>query len=391
MLLIWLLAALAQCLLLLGLALAARRALRGRKHAPTPEHMPAAAPVAAMFIPAAGKHPAMPDALRSLLRQDYPHILPVIITADAADPAAELARELQAEFPALRIVTAGQATGCGQKNHNTLQGIAHVGAEADIYVFCDSTHTARPDFVRQLIWPIAAGEAAFSTGYHRVLAEDHKPVTLGYEICVLLMRFLQAVAVFTQPWGGAMAMSRQAFERYGIGALWANNVVDDCSLAGLALREKLHVRLCPAALLDTTAREHRLDVWRAWMDRQVLFLKFCVPGQWWLLGLFAGLMLLPPLFSALWILGGLTNALPPAAAWLSLGGAAHLGALTGIVLYWRHFSPRRAPALAWLKGFALAVGMFARVYAATIRANGILWHGIRYTVGKGGTVLRMER
>lgn len=389
MLRIWLLAACAQCLLLLILAVVARRALRPRGDANAP--LPESLPMVALFIPAAGANAAMPAALRSLLRQDYPRLLPVIITADDADPAAHLARQLQEEFPLLRHVVAGEATLCGQKNHNTLMGIAQVGAEADIYAFCDSTHTARPDFVRQLTRPLVEGQTEFSTGYHRVVAGDNAPVTRAYEISVMLMRLLQAVAVFTQPWGGAMALTRAAYERCGVGALWAENVVDDCSLAGLVLRHKLRVRLCPEALLDTTATAHPMGVWRAWMDRQVLFLKFCVPAQWWLLGLFAALLTLPTLCSVLFMLGGLTGLVPPGGAWLALGGAAHISVLAAIVLRWREFSPRPAPALPWLKAFVLASGMFTRVYLSTVRAHSILWHGILYTVGKGGRVERRQR
>ena len=35
--------------------------------------------------------------------------------------------------------------------------------------------------------------------------------------------------------------------------------------------------------------------------------------------------------------------------------------------------------------------MFAWVYARTLRAQGILWHGIWYEVGEGGRVRAMRR
>ena len=397
--LLWFLAAVLQCCLLLGLWFHGRRVARQQRGdgAPPVDQWPMHKgkvknlPVAAMFIPVAGDHPAIPASLRSLLQQDYPRLLPVCVTATSDDPAVAVIRALREEFPELRHVVAGKAAACGQKNFNTLRGIAAVGAEADIYVFCDSTHTARPDFVRQLIWPVACGETAFSTGYHQVVAEDHSPVTLAYEICVMLMRLLQSAALFTQPWGGAMAMSRPAFERYDIAAFWKDKVVDDCSLAALLLRHRLPVRACPHALLDTPARAHRMDTWRAWMDRQVLFLKFCVPAQWWLLGLLAFVMTLPPVVSAFAVLGGATGVMPARGAWLTLGGAIHLGVLGWAMLGWRELSPRPVAALAWLKGFALASGMFARVYVDSLRADSILWHGIRYFVGKEGAVQRMER
>ena len=395
MTLLWLAAAAAQCLLLLGLWRGARAIILQKEASRAPAvhspDWPADTPLAAMIIPAAGKHPAMPEALRSLLGQDYPRLLPVLVTAGPDDPAAHLGRELQREFPQLELVTAGKAEKCGQKNHNTLAAIAHVGSRADIYLFCDSTHTAAPDFARQLLWPIVAGEAAFTTGYHNVLADDDRPATLGYQVSVLLMRFLQAVSVFTQPWGGAMAMTRKVFENHGIAEFWHNNVVDDCSLAGMLIQRRLHVQLCPHAMLTTTAQEHRLDVWRAWMERQVLFLKFCVPGQWWLLGLFAALVSLPTLGSALVLLLGALNALAPHQTWLVFLACAHLLLLSGIVLGWRELLPRAVPALAWMKGFVLGMGLFARTYVTSIRATGILWHGIWYEVGKGGRVLKLRR
>ena len=398
---LWLTAAAVQCLLLLGLWLGARKIIlqveSSRALHPTDARWPSDAPVAAMIIPAAGQHPAMPAALRSLLRQDYPRLLPVLVTATEDDPAAALGRELQQEFPDLELVVAGQAQGCGQKNHNSLAAIAHVGDRADVYMFCDSTHTAQPDFARQLLWPIVAGEAAFTTGYHNVHAMDDQPVTLGYQVSVLLMRFLQAVAVFTQPWGGAMAMTRRVFENHGIAEFWQHNVVDDCSLAGMLIRRRLHVQLCPHAMLSTEARDHRMQVWKTWMDRQVLFLKFCVRGQWWLLGLFAFLVSVPTLASLLVAVGGMAHILPlPAflphkSVKLALWACVHLATLSAVVLAWRELLPRPTSALRWLAGFTLGMGMFTRVYVESIAAHGILWHGIWYRVGNGGRVEEMRR
>ena len=379
---LWTSAAILQCVMLWWL-------WRGGRQRLAPRHDPGAAtlndaPRAGMIIPAAGTHPNMPAALRSLLRQDYPNLIPVIVTATADEPAADLARTLREEFPALRHVVAGQADGCGQKNHNTLRAIEALGEEPDLYVFCDSTHTAPPGFVRSLLRPIIGGEANFSTGYHMVVAEDDGLITRAYQLCVLLMRLLQAVAVFTQPWGGAMAMRRDAFQRLDLKHFWAGNVVDDCSLAGLLLRRRERVVLCPDALLMTAARAHSLPIWRAWMDRQILFLKFCVPSQWVMLGLFAALMLLTPLRSLLLLFGAGGPAM-----WLC--AAVHLTALAAIMSRWREFLPEGAPLGVWLRGFAASTCMFAWVFLRTIPATGILWHGIYYSVGRGGAVRAMRR
>ena len=146
-------------------------------------------PSVGLIIPAAGTHPDMENSIRSLLSQSYSGTVePVIVTATDEEPAADLARRLQKDFPALRHVIAGEAEGCGQKNHNSLAGVKALGKDVEIYAFCDSTHEASPDFLRRLVSPIALGRAEFTTGYHEVVPQDDRPFTLVYTMCVLSCR-----------------------------------------------------------------------------------------------------------------------------------------------------------------------------------------------------------
>ena len=345
-------------------------------------------PAAAMIIPAAGSDPRMEAALRSLLEQDYPGLMHILVTAGEDDPAANVIRRLKEDYPSLRHVIAGEAKGCGQKNWNSLAGVAAVGDAADIYLFCDSTHMADPEFARCLAGPLARHEAAFSTGYHEVEPRDHGVVTLGYALSVLLMRLLQGVAAFTQPWGGAMGMTRAAFERYGVAKLWASTVVDDCSLGAMLVARGVHVRLCAAALLRTTAHGHAFGTWRAWMDRQVLFLKFCMPGQWLLLGLLAVLMLAPTVWAAFTICRDLLGRGGGTGPFLAL---LWLLLLSGTLSSWRRLVPVRVPLGRWISAFFLASGLFGWVYAASIPARTIVWRHMVYLVGRGGVLLGMRR
>ena len=387
MLLLCALTALAQCLLLLLLARVGKNLpAQAARDAATPP--PDDWPRVALVIPAAGSHPRMAQALESLLCQDYPHFVPILVTAAENEEAAALIRDLQKRFPAVRRVVAGRAQGCGQKNHNSLCGVRAAGETAEVLVFCDSTHPAGPDFVRTLVKPIARGEADFTTGYHQVRPNDTRPVTLSYALCVLLMRLLQAFSPFTQPWGGAMAIRRSAFLRCGIAELWAGNVVDDCSLAGILPGLGVRVRLCPGAVLNTEAAAHPLPVWRTWMDRQVLFLKFCVPAQWILLGFLCFIMAVPLCGAALVLCAALLHAVAGPAVW---GALLYAGVLTGLLHAWLGFLPVPVPLLPWLRAFICAVGMFAYVYARGITAAGLVWHGIEYEVGRGGKVIGMRR
>ncbi|MCL2123813.1 MAG: glycosyltransferase [Desulfovibrionaceae bacterium] len=389
MLAVWFLSAAVQCVLLFCIYKAGRATLLGgTAELPYPPLGPGA-PKVGVIIPVAGQRPGMEAALRSLLEQDYPCYEVVFVTAEADDPAVPCLRTLAAEFAHARHVTAGSASRCGQKNHNSLCGIAALGNKADIYAFCDSTHTAQRDFLRTLVRPVAAGEAAFSTGYHAVDALDDQPVTLGYQITVIFMRLLQTVSVFTQPWGGAMSIARSAFERYRIEELWATNVVDDCSLAALLTARRGHMRLCPAALLRTPVAAHAREQWMAWFERQILFLKFCTPAMWHLMGLGLVLLFAPTLCSLSLLLVCLL--LGSAPVWPVLAAAAHLMFLLYFALALREFSARRAPAPAWLRAFALNYWLLGRVYARSIACRHLRWHDTTYRVGAGGRVLSLDK
>ena len=185
-----------------------------------------------------------------------------------------------------------------------------------------------------------------------------------------------------------MAMTREAFNRYAVEDLWARNVVDDCSLSARLQKLGVPVRLCPGALLHTEAGRHERHVWRAWMDRQVLFLKFCMPMQWILLGFMAFVMAVPPLAAVFILLGGLLH--------ISSGPAVLLAllwiVLLSVILHsWRGLLRHSISFVRWFLSFFDAVAMFAVVYIRSIPARSIVWHGLRYVVGRGGTVRRVER
>ncbi|MDR1856986.1 MAG: glycosyltransferase [Desulfovibrio sp.] len=381
------LAGIAQLVLLHLLTRTARRLEREMAE---PVQAPGTWPKVGLVVPVSGRHPDMEEALESLLAQDYPDLAAVFVAASNADPAYSLAIRLQGRHPGLRVVAAGAARDCGQKNHNSLAGVACLGGEVDIYAFSDSTHLAQPDFVRNLVAPIARGECSVATGYHAVEPADVSFTTLGYALCVLLMRLLQGLAPFTQPWGGAMAMSRRFFEGQDIRGLWSTTVVDDCSLAAILLQRGYPARLCPGALLRTVARNHDPSVWRAWMDRQVGFLKFCIPDQWRLLGCLAVLLALPMALAVALLVCGLFNV---GSAVGSLAACAYVVALTCILSGWRPLLDggrgRTTPRPLWrlVVAFGMAVAVFACAYARSVRARAILWNGIEYVVGRGGKVL----
>ena len=274
-----------------------------------------------------------------------------------------------------------------EKDASVLDADVHAEDEVELLAFCDSTHIAPRDFIRRLVAPVVDGED-FSTGYHKVVARDTGIVTMAYALCVQLMRYLQGISSFTQLWGGAMCFRLSAFRRYGVREFWMSNVVDDCSLADRLIHLGARIRLSGDAVLMTEAREHDLGVWHHWMDRQILFLKFCIPYQWVLLGVLACLMLLPVLWAVLAVLGVLLGKL--SFGWL-VGVLVYAAALALVLRGWAHFQEAVFPVWRWMVAFCASACMFVWVYLGTILAEGVLWQGIWYEVGRQGRVIRMRR
>lgn len=363
-----------------------KRAERNREEAK--QIPPSGWPACALIIPVAGEHPRAWQALASLCEQNYPNYSVCLVAASEDDPASVLTARLKDEFPGVTRVIAGNANGLGQKNHNLLAGARAMADKAEVFAFCDSTHVAEPDFLRCLVDPIAKGEAAFATGYHKVLPEDTGIITLAYCLTTFFMRCLQGINSFTQPWGGALAITKSAFIRHDVAKLWSTNVVDDCSLAGWLLSRGVAVRLCPGALLITYAKNHAAKVWLAWLERQILFLKFCVFPQWLALSLVCALMLVPPLWATFAILRGLFGLGGGMAPFLAL---LWLIGLISVLSTWRRYLPDKAGIPSWTSAFFCACGAFFLAYARSIPAKTILWHNILYRVGSGGKVLSATR
>lgn len=345
-------------------------------------------PPCALIVPVAGCHASMEAALSTLCEQDYPDLRVIMVSSEDEEEALPLLEKLRGVYPAIQHVSAPLARHCAQKNANLLAALENVPEDVEIFAFCDSTHLARPDFLRCLVLPLARHEASFSTGYHQVVPQDARPVTLAYALTVCFMRLLQGLSAFTQPWGGAMAMTREAFLRNDIRALWESAIVDDCSLAALLQKRGIQPRLCPGALLLTWTKRHPFRVWQAWLERQILFLKFCIRPQWLALGALSLFMLLPAVWGAWSILGGLFNFGSATAAFLAL---CWFVALAWALLGWNSVLPPNIPFWRWLPAFFMATAMFAKVYASTIPRDTMLWHNIEYLVAPGGKVEEILR
>lgn len=340
-------------------------------------------PDVGVVVPAAGAAPQLPAAISSLLSQDYPSFRLVLVTRDREDPASAVLTEILGNRAGTKHVLSGMASGCGQKNHNLLRGLAALEPRPPILVFCDSTRTAPPQWLKALVAPVVRGEVEVTSGYHHGIPRDKRFSTLGHAFSILVLYLTKGIPFLNQPWGGGTAIRRETFERLGVEQIWSRNIVDDVSLAALLKENRLRVGLSSGAHMATPLKGETVGSWVQWLIRQWFYLKVCLPGSWLAAGsacyLFSGVLALA-VFGVLGAIPGWVTKLHALAclAFLCLFAAMALGL--------RLLHPEPPPPLRCLAAAFLNPPIAAWAHMRTLFTMKITWHGIHYRVKWKGIV-----
>ena len=349
---------------------------------------PAHWPRVAVVVPATGSDPGMQECLTSLLDQNYTDFEIVIATQGHQDPATSLAEKLIQNRPYAQLVVGALAHACSQKNHNLLTGLEHLNGRPEVLVFADATRSARPDWLTELVRPIALGRAKVSTGYHHIITGDFRITTLGRMITVLGLHLLQAFKPLTQTWGGNTAIVRDTFNTLNVTDLWSQSVVDDVSLAALLRQNKIRVQYVPGAVLTTRLSGLNLADWDSWLARQWIYLKFYFPFSYLAGGVFSYLASLTILAALYSLFASALGLVAPFSPWFAGGILAYLFLL---ILVIRRVHPKPGPLPSFTVAALSAVFMASWCHLKTLTSNKVLWRGICYTVNRRGSILGIQR
>jgi len=342
----------------------------------------------AVIVPVAGAGESMEASVLSLLRQIHPGSEVVFVLRDPLDPAAAVVQSAIRGQAAATCVFAGAATACGQKNHNLLAGVSTVEGRADVLVFADARHLFPAGWLERLVAPIVGGDGEVTSGYHAVRPTNGGLVPWIYAVCVEMMHALQNAPGLSQPWGGAMAISRRAFERLKVADTWRISVVDDVSLARVLRVHGVRVRTVPSVLLETSVARLSLRDLLKWLVRQLQYVRFIMPGTWAVMGGWCLLQVVA--FGAAAVLV-MTCAVDLSPALLGAVSALYLAVLAVVLLELRLVHPLPCRPVRWLvagMGFLVVVGV---ALAMASLGREIRWRGICYQVGDRGRVLAIRQ
>ncbi len=202
-------------------------------------------PRVVVVVPARNEAAMLPQSLRSLLAQDYPHPLTLIVVDDQSeDGTSEVARSVGAAAGHEVVVLRGQARppGWTGKVWAQQQGIAHAAALSDppdYLLLTDADIAYTPDALRHLVTRARAGDLVLTS----LMAKLNCESLAERALIPAFIFFFQMLYPFA--WvgrrtmgtaaaaGGCMLVKTRSLNNAGgIGAI-RNALIDDCALAAV--------------------------------------------------------------------------------------------------------------------------------------------------------------
>jgi len=219
-------------------------------------------PGISIFKPLKGTDPEMYDSFRSHCVQDYPEYEIIFGVSEADDPALELVKRLNQEFPqhAIRMMVCEQKLGANIKVSNLAQMARE--AKYDILVVSDSDIRVPSDYLRRVVAPLSDSNVGLVTCLYRGVASgtlgsrlESLGISTDFVPGVLAARAIEGGIRFGL--GSTLAFRRQDLQTIGGFESFADYLADDYELGK-------RIAATPAALGAHGARCPPMGLRRAW-------------------------------------------------------------------------------------------------------------------------------
>jgi ceramide glucosyltransferase len=339
---------------------------------------PAALPPVTVLKPVHGAGDGLYENLASFCRQDYPAHQIVIGVDDPDDPAVAVVRRLKRDFPQLDIVLAvGSLPGANRKIANVLQMMRH--ARHDVLVLSDADVRVRPDYLAEVVAPLAEPEVGLTTCLYRAVGGRGLPAlveSLLINTWFIPMALTACLRPLRAAFGATMAVKRQALEAIGGFAALRDHLADDYQLGRRVAEAGWRVELLPYVVETSIDSATLGDVWRHQL-RWVRTYRVCQPLGW---------ALSVVTHATLWGVIGFAVFAEVPAGWKLLTALVAVRLVTLAVLMLRLGEGRALRGL-WL--VPATDVMATALWAAGFLGRRVEWGGRAYLVRRDGSMLAL--
>ncbi len=230
-----------------------------------PQHAGGFSPPVTIFKPLHGDEPKLYENLRTFCDQDYPQYQVIFGANDANDPALEVARELQRDFPERDIaVVAGMAPAVRNPkvgNLLTMRG----QARHPIFIIADSDMCVGRDYLGAIVAPFRNDGVGAVTCIYGGTPNSRIASQLGamhvndhFAPSVLVATALEPL---TYCFGATMAVRRDVLEDAGGFTALGDRLGDDYALGKLVVDSGRRVVLSPYVVHTTVSDNDLRSLW----------------------------------------------------------------------------------------------------------------------------------
>ncbi len=364
----------------LGLAFAWHGFWRGDVTLPGDAPAPGRWPSVSVLVPARNEAPTIALTVASLIAQDYPGPLRIVVTDDNSDDGTgAIAREEAVGNPAVTIIDARPLPAGWAGKLWALNEAAAAAGEPDFYWLTDADIVHEPPVLHHLVSAAGAGHLDLASELVKLRCETvwERLLVPAYNYYFALLYPFRAVADpksrIAGAAGGSVLVSRSAIAKIGGFGAIRGAVIDDCALARAVKQSGGRIALRLGQKSHSLRRYDRLGDFWAMVKR----------SAYTQLG-FSPLLLLGTLMGLV-----LTFAGPPL---LTLGGAASgnmaaasAGGLAWCLMVWTY-----RPSIAHFglgSTWALALPVTSMLYGAMTMASAFAYHSGRDNRWRGRNVV----
>ena len=349
---------------------------------------PAARPPGALrpvtvLKPLCGAEPALYESLRSVCEQTYPQAVQILFgLQDPADPALEVVRRLQREFPArdIAVVIDARRHGHSAKVSNLINMME--AARHEWLVLADSDVHVPSGYLEGVCGPLADPRVGIVTcPYRGQPAHGPQGTSLWSELGALFvndwfMPSVRVAALFGSQsfaFGATIALRRETLAAIGGFAAIADQLADDYRLGELTRRRGLRTVLSPV-VVETSVDERSFRQLVQHETRWLRTIRAVRPAGYASAGLTFGL----PVAVLGWALAG-----GGPLALILLGAAV----VARVMLHLSVSGPGSAPRGSWKRLWALPAGdgLAFALWCRGFAAREVQWRQQRYRVARDGS------
>ena len=234
-------------------------------------------PSVAVILPVRGLDAGFDENMRALLSQVYPRYRVLVVADDSADPALLRIQSIAREFPQVTVATILSDPGPLRGKVNALRSaLAHLSPEDEVTVFADSDIRPAPDWLRQLVQPLADSTVGVATGFRWYLP----PRPTFWSLVRAEWNAVSANVLFDPrrsfAWGGSCAIRKDLVVPLRLEDRWRDVLSDDLILTQAVREAGLKIAYVPAALVPTFEGADRAAC-TEWCFRQMTMATLYLP------------------------------------------------------------------------------------------------------------------